>query len=188
MSNQILKDAGLSGVSDSSSSRGSKGGRADEPNPIATVMTTGVIDLNPEFGEPTTRIVDDATEKDSVGEASTSRAVAPVICGGFLPVGLNPETMLIDLDLLPKPDERADSADNDWTYFYELLFRQGLRFPIPYLIRRLLALFDMASGQLMPNGWRLLLSIEVLHERMGWTFTLANFIHSYYKKSHEDEP
>ncbi|KAL5743927.1 hypothetical protein ACOSP7_026790 [Xanthoceras sorbifolium] len=184
MSNQILKDAGLSGVSDSSSSRGSKGGRADEPNPIATVTTTGVIDLNPEFGEPTTRIVDDATEKDSVGEASTSRAVAPVICGGFLPYGIFESVKL----RLPKPDERADSADNDWTYFYELLFRQGLRFPIPYLIRRLLALFDMASGQLMPNGWRLLLSIEVLHERMGWTFTLANFIHSYYKKSHEDEP
>ncbi|KAL5857435.1 hypothetical protein ACOSQ3_004893 [Xanthoceras sorbifolium] len=56
MSNQILKDVGLSGVSNSSSSSGSRGGRADEPHPIAIVTDIGVLDLDPEFGEPTTRI------------------------------------------------------------------------------------------------------------------------------------
>ncbi|KAL5773798.1 hypothetical protein ACOSQ2_013722 [Xanthoceras sorbifolium] len=181
MSNQILKDSGLSEVSNSSSSNVSKGGRADEPHPIAVVTATGVIDLDPEFGKPSIRIIDDAIERASVREASadkasTSGAVAPVIGGGFLPVGLNPESVLIDSDLLLisfqygipesvklrllKPNKCMDSADDYWTCFYELLFRQGLRFPIPYLIRRLLALLDMAPGQLMPNGWRLLLSLE----------------------------
>ncbi|KAL5785607.1 hypothetical protein ACOSQ2_007999 [Xanthoceras sorbifolium] len=65
MSNQVLKDAGLSEVSDSSSSSGSRGGKADEPHPIAMVTATRVIDLDPEFGEPTTRIVDDTTERAS---------------------------------------------------------------------------------------------------------------------------
>ncbi|KAL5823391.1 hypothetical protein ACOSQ4_021291 [Xanthoceras sorbifolium] len=127
MSNQILKDAGLSGVSYSSSSSGSRGRKADEPYPIAMVTATGVIDLDLEFNKPTTRIVDDATERASVGE------------WGFLLVGLNIETVLTDFDLLRirfqyripefielrllKPDERADSADDNWTCFYELPFR-----------------------------------------------------------------
>ncbi|KAL5767690.1 hypothetical protein ACOSQ2_014473 [Xanthoceras sorbifolium] len=90
MSNQILKDVGLSGVSNSSSFNESRGGGADEPHPIAMVTATEVIDLDPEFGEPTTRIVDDATERASIGEASadkalTSDAVASVISEGFCP-------------------------------------------------------------------------------------------------------
>ncbi|KAL5760770.1 hypothetical protein ACOSQ2_019608 [Xanthoceras sorbifolium] len=146
MSIQILKDAGLSGVNDSSSSSGSRGGRVDEPHPIPMVTATGVIDLDPVFGQPTTRIVDDATERASVCKASTSGAVAPTILTNsdllriWFQYGI-PE--FVEL-MLPKPDEHVDLADDDWTCFCELPFRQGLRFPIPYLIRRLLALLDMA--------------------------------------------
>ncbi|KAL5775883.1 hypothetical protein ACOSP7_013440 [Xanthoceras sorbifolium] len=147
MSNQILKDSGLIGVSNSSSFSGSRGGKADEPHSIAVVTATGVIDLDPEFGEPSTRIIDDAIERASVREASADKVSKYRI----------PES--VKLRLL-KQDERMDSADDYWTCFYELLFRQGLRFPVPYLIHRLLALLDMARGQLMPNGWRLLLSLE----------------------------
>ncbi|KAL5736775.1 hypothetical protein ACOSP7_031232 [Xanthoceras sorbifolium] len=51
-----------------------------------------------------TRIVDNAIKRASVGEvstdkASTSGAVAPMIGGGFLPVGLNLEIVLTDSDL-----------------------------------------------------------------------------------------
>ncbi|KAL5823374.1 hypothetical protein ACOSQ4_021274 [Xanthoceras sorbifolium] len=173
MSNQILKDAGLSGVNDSSSSSGSRGKRVDEPHPIAMVMATRVIYLDPKFDEPATKVVDDVTKKASVGEASTSGSETPMVGGGFLPVRLSPDSVLTDSDLLrirfqyEIPEFRADSADDGWTCFYELPFRQGLRFSVPYLIRRLLALLNMAPNQLMPNSWRLLLSIEVLHERRG---------------------
>ncbi|KAL5825297.1 hypothetical protein ACOSQ3_021360 [Xanthoceras sorbifolium] len=158
MSNHILKDTGLSGVSDSSSSSGSKGRRADEPLPRAMVTATGVIYLDPEFDEPATKVVDDVTKRASVGEASTSGAAAPMVGGGFLPIGLSPDSVLTDSDLLwirfqyGIPESHADSADDGWTCFYELPFRQGLRFSVPYLIRRLLALLDMAPDQLMPNS------------------------------------
>ncbi|KAL5840522.1 hypothetical protein ACOSQ3_013191 [Xanthoceras sorbifolium] len=114
------------------------------------VTATEVIDLDPEFDKPTTIVVDDMTERASVGEALTSGVVAPMVGGGFLPMGLSPENVLTDSDLLrirfqygisysvelrlPKPDERADSADDDWVCFYELPFKQGLRFPISYLM------------------------------------------------------
>ncbi|KAL5745831.1 hypothetical protein ACOSP7_026977 [Xanthoceras sorbifolium] len=43
------------------------------------VTATEVIDLDLEFDEPTTRVVDSATERASIGEASTSGTVAPMI-------------------------------------------------------------------------------------------------------------
>ncbi|KAL5774934.1 hypothetical protein ACOSP7_012491 [Xanthoceras sorbifolium] len=105
MSNQILKDASLSGVSDSSSSSGSRGRRIDETHPTAMVTATRVIDLNSEFDKPATRVVDNAIERANVGEASghkasTSRVVASMVGGGFLLVGLSPENVLTDFDLL----------------------------------------------------------------------------------------
>ncbi|KAL5840872.1 hypothetical protein ACOSQ4_013480 [Xanthoceras sorbifolium] len=143
MSNQNLKNDGLSGVSDSSSSRGSRGRRANEPYLIAIVTATGVIDLDPEFDEPATRVIDNVTERTNVSEASsdkasTSGAVALMVGGGFL--------------LLPKPDERTNSANDDWVCFYELPFKQALKFSVSYLICQLLALLNMDPSQLMPNS------------------------------------
>ncbi|KAL5773695.1 hypothetical protein ACOSQ2_013619 [Xanthoceras sorbifolium] len=150
MSNQNLKDDGLSGVSDSSSSRGSRGRRANEPYLIAIVTATGVIDLDPEFDEPATRVIDNVTERTSVSEASsdkasTSGAMALMVGGGFLLWGLSLRT-------LPKPNERTNSANDDWVCFYELPFKQALRFSVSYLIFQLLALLNMDPSQLMPNS------------------------------------
>ncbi|KAL5760374.1 hypothetical protein ACOSQ2_019212 [Xanthoceras sorbifolium] len=194
MSNLILKDAGLSGISNSSSSSGLRSRRANELHPITMVTATGVIDLDPKFREPATRVVDDAMERASVGEASTSGAVALMVRWGFFPVGLSPQSVNTYSNLLRIrfqygiPDSCTDSMDDDWVCFYDLPFKQSLRCLVPYLIRQLLALLDMTPDQLMPNSWRLLLSIEVLYERRGLSFTLANFLHTYYVKSHEDEP
>ncbi|KAL5762625.1 hypothetical protein ACOSP7_018889 [Xanthoceras sorbifolium] len=93
MSNLILKDAGLSGISNSSSSSGLRSRRANELHPIAMVTATGVIDLDPKFLEPATRVVDDAMERANVGEASTSGAVALIVRWGFLPVRLSPQSV-----------------------------------------------------------------------------------------------
>ncbi|KAL5741568.1 hypothetical protein ACOSP7_028300 [Xanthoceras sorbifolium] len=105
MSNKIIKDVGLSGISNSSLSSRSSGRTADVPHPTTMVTATGVIDLNPMFGEPSTIIVDDVMEGVGVGEASadepsTSGAVALKVGGGFLPLGLSSVSILTDSDLL----------------------------------------------------------------------------------------
>ncbi|KAL5840760.1 hypothetical protein ACOSQ4_013368 [Xanthoceras sorbifolium] len=46
------------------------------------VTATRVIDIDLEFDEPATRVVDDTTERASVGKASTSGAMAPIILVG----------------------------------------------------------------------------------------------------------
>ncbi|KAK0588999.1 hypothetical protein LWI29_008291 [Acer saccharum] len=65
----------------------------------------------------------------------------------------------------PLEHEQVDWDILDWTCFYEYTFRLGFRFPVPLLLRRLLTYFDIAPGQLMPNSWRILLSLTVLREK-----------------------
>ncbi|KAK1568563.1 hypothetical protein Q3G72_026020 [Acer saccharum] len=58
------------------------------------------------------------------------------------------------------------------------------KFPIPSLVRRLLKHFDIAPGQLMPNSWRILLSLTILRERYRIDFGLGCVMHNYYLKEH----
>ncbi|PON76326.1 hypothetical protein TorRG33x02_242660 [Trema orientale] len=60
---------------------------------------------------------------------------------------------------LPNLVDRADSEVVRWTSFYEYTFKLGIRFPLPKLIRDVLIYFELALGQLMPNGWRLLMCL-----------------------------
>ena len=48
----------------------------------------------------------------------------------------------------------------------------------------MLLYYDIAPGQLMPNNWRILLSITVLRERYGINFGLGCLLHNYYLKEH----
>lgn len=84
----------------------------------------------------------------------------------------------------PLGHERADWDIPDWTCFYEYTLRLGFRFPVPVLVRRLLKYFDLAPGQLMPNSWRILLSLTVLSERYKIDFGLGCVLHNYYLKEH----
>ncbi|KAK3230762.1 hypothetical protein Dsin_002643 [Dipteronia sinensis] len=81
-----------------------------------------------------------------------------------------------------KEHERADWDVPGWTCFYEYNFCQGFRFPVPSLARRLLVYYDIASGQLMPNSWRILISLTVLREKYKLKFGLCSLLHSYYLK------
>ncbi|KAK0574177.1 hypothetical protein LWI29_019377 [Acer saccharum] len=63
------------------------------------------------------------------------------------------------------PFEHADWFIWGWTCFYHLPFKIGLRLLIPPLTRQLLNFFEIAPSQLMPNGWRIFLSLEALIER-----------------------
>jgi hypothetical protein len=88
----------------------------------------------------------------------------------------------------PREDERADWAVAGWTCFYEYTLRLGFRFPIPELVRRTLMYYDLAPGQLMPNTWRILLSISLLCERHNIQFGLGSLLHNYFLKEHVGDP
>ena len=63
---------------------------------------------------------------------------------------------------LPHRDERACHFSPEEVCFYEAVFLSGLRFPVHPFIMELLGHFDIASGQLMPNSWRIVVScIEI---------------------------
>ena len=83
--------------------------------------------------------------------------------------------------------ERADWDIPGWTCFYEYILRLGFRFPIPRLIRHVLKYYDIAPGQLMPNSWRILLSLTVLNEKYGYEFGIGSLLHNYYMKEHVND-
>ncbi|KAK2645029.1 hypothetical protein Ddye_020224 [Dipteronia dyeriana] len=85
---------------------------------------------------------------------------------------------------IPNTNERADWDVPRWTCFYEYVFRLGFRFTISSLARPMLVYYDIAPGQLMPNGWRILLSLTVLRERYEINFGLGCLLHNYYLKKH----
>ncbi|KAK3182784.1 hypothetical protein Dsin_030070 [Dipteronia sinensis] len=87
----------------------------------------------------------------------------------------------------PKEHERADWDIPGWTCFYEYNLRQGFRFHVPSLARRLLVYYDIAPGQLMPNSWRILISLFVLREKYNLPFGIGSLLHNYYLKEHIHE-
>ncbi|KAK3225309.1 hypothetical protein Dsin_005171 [Dipteronia sinensis] len=87
----------------------------------------------------------------------------------------------------PKEHEQADLDIPGWTCFYEYNFRQGFGFPVPSLGRRLLVYYDIVPGQLMPNSWRILMSLSVLREKYNLPFEIGSLLHNYYLKEHVHE-
>ena len=59
---------------------------------------------------------------------------------------------------LPTPEERACHFWPEEVCFYEATFLSRLRFPDHPFIMELLNHFEIASGQLMPNSWRIMVS------------------------------
>ncbi|KAK3222156.1 hypothetical protein Dsin_009181 [Dipteronia sinensis] len=86
-----------------------------------------------------------------------------------------------------KKHERADWSIPGWTCFYEYNFRQRFWFPVSTLAQRLLMYYDISPGQLMPNSWRILISLTVLREKHGLNFELCSLLRSYYLKQHVHE-
>ncbi|KAK3192933.1 hypothetical protein Dsin_024243 [Dipteronia sinensis] len=86
-----------------------------------------------------------------------------------------------------KEHERADWDIPGWICFYKYNLRQGFRFPVPSLARRLLVYYDIAPDQLMPNSWRILISLTVLREKYSLQFEMGSLIHNNYLKEHVHE-
>ena len=63
---------------------------------------------------------------------------------------------------LPRKGEKACAFAHGEVCFYEAAFSCGLRFPVHLFIMELLYHFNLASGQLMPNSWRIVISCMVI--------------------------
>ncbi|XP_062088174.1 uncharacterized protein LOC133794788 isoform X2 [Humulus lupulus] len=84
----------------------------------------------------------------------------------------------------PAKAERPDWHLPGWVCLYELPFKEGLRFPIPRLVVELCEYHEISPEQLMPNSWRILMSLEVLCERHKITLGVADLLRAYYLKAH----
>ena len=63
---------------------------------------------------------------------------------------------------VPTTHERVDWVMHGWVAVYELMLKDGMRFPIPKLISDVCDHYEIAPSQVMPNAWRVLTSSESL--------------------------
>ena len=86
---------------------------------------------------------------------------------------------------VPTTYERVDWVVLGWVMIYELMLNDGMRFPIPQLIRDVCDHYEIAPSQLMPNAWRVLMSLESLSIRHEVKCGLREVMFSYYLKEHD---
>ena len=86
---------------------------------------------------------------------------------------------------VPSPHERVDWVVPGWVSVYELMLKDGMRFPIPSLIRDVCDHYEITPSQLMPNAWRVLMSLESLSRRNSVDCELREVLFSYYLKEHD---
>ena len=162
----------------------------EDPSNIVSINTKRILEQG---GVRAVASIVDHPEYIDVDEASTSGR----------PLGVldeNPSSLVSDDNLCllreiygipknvelraPKEYEKADWDIPGWTCYYEYTLRLGFRFPPPPLARRMLLYYDLAPGQLMPNTWRILLSLSVLSEKYNIPFGIESLLHNYYLKEH----
>ncbi|KAL5563464.1 hypothetical protein UlMin_033211 [Ulmus minor] len=88
---------------------------------------------------------------------------------------------------VPTAHERVDWVVPGWVAVYELMLKDGMRFPIPRLLRDVCDHYEIAPSQLMPNAWRVLMSLESLSVRNGVDCELGEVLFSYYLKEHDKD-
>ncbi|KAL5580186.1 hypothetical protein UlMin_012628 [Ulmus minor] len=88
---------------------------------------------------------------------------------------------------VPTAHERVDWVVPGWVAIYELMMKDGMRFPIPRLLRDVCDHYEIAPSQLMPNAWRVLMSLESLSIRNGVDCELGEVLFSYYLKEHDKD-
>ena len=74
-----------------------------------------------------------------------------------------------------------------WVTVYELMLKDGMRFPISRLIKDLCDHYKIVPSQLMPNAWRVLMSLESLSIRHEVDYELGEVLFSYYLKEHDTD-
>ena len=66
-----------------------------------------------------------------------------------------------------------------WVAIYELMLKEGMRFPILKVIRDVCNHYEIAPSQPMLNAWRVLMSLESLSIRHGVDWELGEVSLSY---------
>ena len=89
---------------------------------------------------------------------------------------------------LPRKDEKACAFAHGEVCFYEAAFSCGLRFLVHPFIMKLLHHLNLASGQLMPNSWRIVISCMVIWTTIvdGDMLTVNEFVHLYRLKESKE--
>ena len=88
---------------------------------------------------------------------------------------------------VPAAHERVDWVVPGWVAIYELMLKDGMRFPIPRLIRDVCDHYEISPSQLMPNAWRVLMSLESISIRHGVECEIGEVLLSYYLKEHDKD-
>ena len=70
---------------------------------------------------------------------------------------------------------------------YKLMLKEGMRFPIPRLIRDVCDHYEITPSQLMPNAWRVIMSFESLSTQHGVECEIGEVLFSYYLKEHDTD-
>ena len=74
-----------------------------------------------------------------------------------------------------------------WVVIYELMLKDRMRFLIPRLIRDMYNHYEIAPSQLIPNAWRVLMSLKSLSIRHEVECELGEVLYSYYLKEHDTD-
>ena len=77
---------------------------------------------------------------------------------------------------VPTAHERVDWVVPCWVAIYELMLKDGMRFPVPKLLRDVCDHYEIAPSQLMPNAWKVLMSLESLSIRHGVDCELGDLV------------
>ena len=85
----------------------------------------------------------------------------------------------------PEAHERVDWVVLGLVALYEIVFRDGMRLPIPKLVRDVCDHYEIAPSQLMSNAWRILLALECVSMWHGVKYKIGDVFFSYYLKKHD---
>lgn len=72
-----------------------------------------------------------------------------------------------------------------WVVIYELMLKDWMRFSILKLIRDICDHYEITPSQLMPNAWRVLMTLESLSIQHGVECEIGEVLFSYYLKEHD---
>lgn len=73
----------------------------------------------------------------------------------------------------------ADCFHPDWLCFHEFPFTLGLKLPFPKLMNDFLVETKICPGQLMPNVWRILFSLNHLSSKFGFEIHASDLMVPY---------
>ena len=77
---------------------------------------------------------------------------------------------------VPTANEGVDWVVPGWVAIYELMLKDEMRFPIPKLMKDVCDHYEIAPSQLMPNAWKVLMSLESLSVRHGVDCELGDLV------------